>query len=256
MKHSLLLAAAIAVAGCVPTPDTSSINPSNTTYVVTVGMENSNWAGACPGAGVDCTRMTELFKKYTTNVVSFQSEKANKKDIVKAMTAAAEKAELFIFFYSGHGGSDITKVNAPEEVDGKDEYLCFNDTYMLDDEIWAIISKCKGRVVLMFDCCHSQTLFRCPAFNLKRCAMKRLGATHTAEGSIKMLCWSGCPDDTYSYGDTAGGMFTNSMLKHFDPNLSYAELWSKIESDKSLASYEKVQQTTMSGFDTNVKVFK
>ena len=81
-------------------------NKSATTYVVTVGMENSKFAGACPGAGIDAKRMTELLRAYSDNVVAFSSETAVKKDVVKAIENAVAKAELFIFFYSGHGGSD------------------------------------------------------------------------------------------------------------------------------------------------------
>ena len=255
MKHLLFTALiGLVVAGCQPTPE--PIDPSNTTYVVTVGMENSAWAGSCPGAGIDCTRMTELFKAYTPNIRTFQSEKANKKDIVAAMKNAAANAELFIFYYSGHGGSEITKIPAPEEVDGKDEFLCLNDTHMLDDEIWEIISKAKGRVVLMFDCCHSETMFRCPVFNMKHCIP--LAATHSAEGALKMCCMSGCPDDTYSYGSSSGGMFTNAFLKYYKKNqsASYDEIWALVEGDATLKEAEEVQRTLMGGFDTSKPIFK
>lgn len=254
---TLTLAALICatVAGCHWDPEPEApVDPSNTTYVVTVGMENSRFAGQCPGAGIDCTRMTDLLSKYTSNIVTFQSEKANKVAVVNAMKTAVEKAELFIFYYSGHGGSEWFYDTGAEEVDGKDEFLCLNDTMMRDNEIWDIISKAKGRVVLMFDCCHSRTMFRCPVFNLNKCIP--LGATHNEEGSLRMCCMSGCQDDTYSYGSSSGGMFTNTFRKYYNAGLSYDQIWEKVEADKSLQSAELVQRTLMGGFDTLRPIFK
>ena len=254
---SITLAALICatVSGCHwdPEPPTP-IDPSNTTYVVTVGMENSRFAGECPGAGLDCTRMTELLSKYTPNIVSYQSEKASKVAVVNAMKAAVEKAELFIFYYSGHGGSQWFYDTGAEEVDGKDEFLCLNDTMMRDNEIWDIISKAKGRVVLMIDACHSQTVFRCPGFTLKHCIP--LTATHNEEGALRMCCMSGCPDSDYSYGSSSGGKFTNTFRKYFDAGLSYDQIWEKVENDKTLQQFEQVQRTLMGGFDTLRPIFK
>ena len=44
------------------------------------------------------------------------------------------------------------------EVNGKTA----GEPYMkhLDDEIWEIVSKCKGRVFMYFDACHSATMYR------------------------------------------------------------------------------------------------
>ena len=219
-------------------------NKSATTYVVTVGMENSKFAGACPGAGIDAKRMTELLRAYSDNVVAFSSETAVKKDVVKAIENAVAKAELFIFFYSGHGGSDKFWDTGADETDGKDEYFCLYDTYLRDNEMWQLISKSKGRVLIMADMCHSQTCFMVPAkFDFRSCLP--FSATHIIGGTVNMQCWSGCPDDTYSYGSSTGGQFTNTFLKYFRPELSYDELWEKIESDQALQQFEKVQRTKM-----------
>ena len=219
-------------------------NKSATTYVVTVGMENSKFAGACPGAGIDSKRMTEILHTYSDNVVAFSSETAVKADVQKAMENAASKAELFIFYYSGHGGSDKFWDTGAEEADGKDEYLCLYDTYMRDNEVWNVISKCKGRVLLIVDACHSCTMWRqVKPFTMKACLP--LAATHSAQGFLSMQCWSGCPDNTYSYGSSTGGQFTNTLLKYFNPTKTYDYLWEEIERDSNLQRFEKVQRTVM-----------
>lgn len=219
-------------------------NKSATTYVVTVGMENSKFAGACPGAGIDAKRMTEILHAYSDNVVAFSSETAVKKDVVKAIENAVAKAELFIFFYSGHGGSDKFWDTGADEIDGKDEYFCLYDTYLRDNEMWQLISKSKGRVLIMADMCHSQTCFMVPAkFDFRSCLP--FSATHIIGGTVNMQCWSGCPDDTYSYGSSTGGQFTNTLLKYFNPGKTYDYLWNEIERDDKLKQFEEVQRTVM-----------
>lgn len=221
-------------------------NKSATTYVVTVGMENSKFAGACPGAGIDAKRMTEILHAYSDNVVAFSSETAVKKDVVKAIENAVAKAELFIFFYSGHGGSDKFWDTGADEIDGKDEFYCLYDTYLRDNEMWQLISKSKGRVLLINDCCHSQSIYQVPNFRgitMKKCVP--FAATHTATGTLSMQCWSGCPDNTYSYGSSTGGQFTNTLLKYFNPTKTYDYLWEEIERDSNLQRFEEVQRTVM-----------
>ena len=65
------------------------------------------------------------------------------------------------------------------------------------------------------------------------------------KGQVSMLCWSGCPDDTFSYGSDGGGEFTNTMLEKFKRGQTYKELWEKIAEDKSLQAFEIVQETVV-----------
>lgn len=246
MKNVFLACILGMLAGCNLIYSDNQPNPTPTrdpgTYVVCVGMENSEFAGACPGAQVDAQRMTRLLSNFSTNVQSFYSSNATYANVKNAMIDAANKAELFIFYYSGHGGQQDTKNAA--EADGQDEYLCFYDRHMWDDEVWNIISKCKGRVMLIIDACHSETMYRAPKPITLRRAIP-LQATNFAEGNLSLMVWSGCPDSTFSYGDSAGGKMTNTLLKHFSYNGSYDDLWRKIENDKSLQKFEMVQRTLM-----------
>lgn len=216
---------------------------STNTYVVIVGMENSMFAGSCPGARIDSSRMHALLSSYTSNITLLQDKQATKKSVTTALEKSIKEAEngLVIFYYSGHGGSQRFADTDAEEVDGQDEYYCLWDTWFKDNEMWNIISQSKGRVMLINDCCHSETLFREPKISLKQ--VIPLSTSRDRETSFSLLCWSGCPDNTYSYGSSTGGQFTNALLRHFKPNKTYEYLWNEIKKDSVLREYEDPQKT-------------
>jgi len=250
----LVCALSFCLAGCkdlnsIASSDAvSSVRSNDTTWVVTVGMENSQFAGACPGAGIDAERMTSLFRVYTPHVKAFSSQTATKAAVRSALVEAVANAELVIFYYSGHGGQQRFWDTGSDEDDGQDEYLCFYDTYMRDNEVWQIISQSKGRVFCIFDACHSEDLYR----NMKPITLTGampLAVTHEKQGPINLLVWSGCPSDTYSYGSSSGGKMTNTLLNYFDSRKTYDYLWSEMENDSALKRYEIIQRTVMgSGF--------
>ena len=222
--------------------------PTSTTYAVVVGMENSAYAGACPGAGYDAKRMKALLSRYTPHVTLLMDGEATKEAVMKAVNDGIAKSELFIYYYSGHGGSDRFADTGAEEVDGMDEYYCLYDTYMRDNDMWNMIKKSNGRVVLINDCCHSETIYRAPCITLRK-AMS-LSAEKDEEINFSMLCWSGCPDDTYSYGSETGGKFTNTLIDNYNYNKTYEQIWEVVSSDKALLRFEIPQETIIGeGFD-------
>lgn len=245
-----LVSGAICFWGCTTAEAEVPIVREANTQVVVVGMENSRVAGACPGAGYDADRMYSLLKKYSSNAVLFRDSNATKANVETALKAAIEKAKmgLVILYYSGHGGSDPLPNTGIEEDDGRDEYLCLWDKPMIDNEIWNIISKSQGRVLILADCCHSQTMFRNAGIKIN----PPLAWDHTLseKQNFSMLCWSGCPDNTYSYGSAAGGQFTNALLRYFDARKTYDYLWTEIKNDRRLRAYENPQSTALgNGFD-------
>lgn len=256
-----LSAVVAAFAGCkdIGAPNHASVDSgtsrSNRTSAVVIGMENSRFAGSCPGAKYDAERMRSLIGRYTADVACFYDSMATH-DAVAAAMERAVKADLCIIYYSGHGGSGRFADTDADEADGMDEYLCLYDRGMRDNEIWAIVSRAKGRVFLVFDCCHSQTMFRVPCITLGRVAESALGATHSASGGIDMLCWSGCPDNTYSYGSDRGGELTNAILRHYSAAKTYDGLWSAVESDAQLRRFEDVQRTVMGHGFGSERVFR
>ena len=254
--YTLALVATLfaSAAGCIGKGGTSDETYTNTkvkdTYVVTVGVENG-YAGACPGSTLDCTRMTTLLKPYATKLVAYKNKNATKASVVAAIQEGV-KHELFIFYYSGHGGSTKAYLDADED-DGRDEYLCLYDKALIDNDIWAMLQKSKGREVMIFDCCHSKTMFKLPF--ARAVAPSKDGRTARA-ATPNLLVWAGCPDETYSYGNENGGELTNTLRKYFNKNHTYDSLWAAIEADKDLKKFEEAQRTKLGADFGSLPVFK
>lgn len=233
--------AAFGFSGCKEIQQDDGDLRSSSTYAVVVGMEKSAFAGECPGAVYDAKRMYSLLSKYTANVRLFLDEDAKKESVKDAIRNGVKNGELFIFYYSGHGGSEAFPDTGIEEDDGMDEFYCLYDTYMRDNEMWDMISKSNGRIWLVNDCCHSGTIFRNP--NISLMSSMGLAAEIGQDILFSMICWSGCPDNSYSYGSSTGGKFTNTLLKHFNKSYSYERLWELISTDKDLLKFEMPQET-------------
>lgn len=76
------------------------------------------------------------------------------------MELATERLTLY---YTGHGSS-ATDENG-DEADGSDECFCFVDTYIIDDDLAAMVKshyKGNARWCLLSDCCHSGTIWDIP----------------------------------------------------------------------------------------------
>lgn len=219
------------------------------TAIVCVGMERSGKYGPCPGAGVDSERMRKLLSGYGA-VAFLQDGKATVSSVRNALSTACQK-DLCIFFYSGHGG----RVRNPKASDGSgySEYLCLNNGALYDYSIWDVVSKAEGRVVMIFDCCHSATMFRTAGdgdtWKIDTgFPFSMLGRIAVAQGPGKgMLVWSGCPADNYSYGDANGGVLTNGILKAYGSSRSYDEVWKKAAA--SAAGQNPVRTVVGKGFD-------
>eukprot|EP00933_Yihiella_yeosuensis_P057597 TRINITY_DN5752_c0_g1_i1.p1 TRINITY_DN5752_c0_g1~~TRINITY_DN5752_c0_g1_i1.p1 ORF type:complete len:374 (-),score=110.67 TRINITY_DN5752_c0_g1_i1:152-1273(-) len=154
--------------------------------------------------------------------------------------------DYFVFYYSGHGSS-LPDLDG-DEVDGKDEALCFvgpngelsASTFMSDDDFaetvtGAIPEGC--RILIMCDCCHSGTI-----------------------GDFKDECWngreaismSGCKDSQTSGDMGKGGIFTHSMLLALekiqnsdkdDDEMSVGAIYNAtlLEDDRVFASEQDIQ---------------
>ena len=228
-----------------------STTRAKSTGIVIVGVGQSAKYGKCEGATTDAATMNGILSQYGTPTILLNS-KATKANVVKALQAAAQN-DLLIFTFSGHGGSDpIGDVSG--ETDGKNEYLCLYNTYLLDNEIWNIVNSAKNRVLLIFDCCHSETMFRSPGIAFTN-ALSSVDGTNTAFRSSKvtMLCWSGCADSAYSYGDAKGGNLTNAIRDAFDKDLTYGKMWIKVRT--KVPSYQIPRKTEIGSWP-NTKVFR
>lgn len=213
----------LAFLGIVP-KDTSH------TAAVVIGVEKGKY-GSCPGAIADSSRMKNLLRDYTKDVTLLQNNQATRAAVSVALSKGASK-DLLIVYYSGHGGQ--AGRGDSSEADGKDEYLCLYDGALYDNDIWKVVNMAK-RTFLIFDCCHSETMYR--AIEARTAQVRAAGEGPT------MLCWSGCPDNTYSYGDVDGGKFTNAFMKAFDRRMTYGQVWTRLSNDAGLKSYQTPRKT-------------
>lgn len=236
-----------------------SVKSSIKTGALVIGVETSRFAGDCPGAIKDTATISKLLKNFTKNIVRLTDSRATVKSVTAALKEVV-KNDLAIIYYSGHGGNAKFSKVSLNEVDGKDEFLCLYDTYLLDNEIWNIIKNAKGRVFIIFDCCHSSDMFAAPS------TMKLLakdppadipGQTVVVDADIDMIQWAGCHESTVSYGSSYGGMLTNTINRYFDPSLSYKELWDKVANESSLLAAQTPYQilTTKTSFH-NSPIFR
>lgn len=227
----------------------------STTSVVIAGVEQSPKWGSCPGAMADCTNFSKVISDAANNydLTVLRNEQATVANWKNAVAKAVQKP-LAIIYYSGHGGSDPGHVlgKGKNEEDGIDEFLCLYDKHLLDDEIWNLISKSTGRVFLIFDCCHSATMFREDGnsilnklgkfihFNFGKYDKTPKDANQTGPS---ILCWSACADNTVAQGANSGGIFTTQIKRFFGIGLTYDALWKKLKDCKYLQNIEQIQIT-------------
>ena len=238
------LVAMLAFEGCQTTSKPEKMASLKNANVVIVGV-GKGFAGKCSGTGNDVSKMKSLLKPYSLKQVVLKDKQATKAAVVAALTEAVQNKNLAVFYFSGHG-THTTATTDKTETDGQDEYVCCYDTVLSDNEIWSIISKAKGRVHLIFECCHSGTMYRAssrPISFQKQIRSSR--ATSKVSGPISMICWAAAPDDKYGWGTSSGGFMTAALKKNFKKTRKYDEVWTKMEADKTTKKYEVIQQTKM-----------
>ena len=240
----------------------------NKKFSLIVGMESSKW-GACPGADLDSRTMNGMVSQYTDNIVRLNNKQATVSAVRNALNEQIAKVPedgLLIFAYSGHGGQYNKSASAKNEADGRDEFLCLFDGPLIDDDLWTIMNQCKGRVLCIYDCCHSGTMYRLPTEGAEadedvaeREPLERpfFSKYENVRAGIRMLVFSGCGEETVSWGDSkVGGVMTSSMNRAFNKCLNYKEWWNKFKAD---SSFKKVKQvpicTKVGAFDLNAKIF-
>lgn len=242
----------------------------NKKFALVVGMETSKW-GACPGADKDSNTMNAMISQYvdSSHIVRLNNKQATVGAFKKALTEQIGKVPedgLLILTYSGHGGQYNKSSTAKDETDGRDEFLCLYDGALIDNDLWEMFGWCKGRVFVVFDCCHSGTMYRLPTEQedgveeedrLPLDAPFFAKFENVRDVARRMLVVSGCGEETVSWGDSKnGGVLTSSMKRVFNKCLTYREWWNKFKAD---ASFKKVKQTPIctkiGAFDLNAKIF-
>lgn len=224
------------------------------TAVVCVGMETSRTYGACPGARVDSNVMSRVLLDYG-HVRVLQDRVATVDAVIHALDDALQ-AKLCIFYYSGHGGQKKDKAGE----NGVSEFLCLDNGPLPDYKLWEMLQAAKGRVFMIFDCCHSATMFRGASisegsttlvenvgFKFQLLRSTSFAAADASGASKNFLVWSGCPANDYSYGDSDGGVFTNGIRKGLRSDATYDSVWACAE--RFAKSQHPVRTVVGSGFN-------
>lgn len=295
IMKTIILAAAL-IGGCLnqgspETPAVPAPEGAKTVRFLCVGMETSKRFGECLGCGKDAERLTSLMRDgFGYPGYMLVSSQATKSAVVAKLREGIEATPedgLFLFFYSGHGGQERLGGKEPDGSDRDDEFLCLYDTYMLDDEIWDIVSTCKGRVFLYFDACHSATLYRSVAselrltddekkptaramsteterlvstkgFTFRPERMTKARAMSAGGQSVRLLCWSGCMEAEYSYGGINGGVLTSAVVRNWKKGCSYGGLWEAARSVvvRQQPGQNPVQTHVGGGFADEMEAFR
>lgn len=276
LKYSLFLLTTIilsfSLTGCVLSSSfwpTSSDNESDIVetiktnapvLAVVVGMEVSEFAGKCEGSEFDSIRVKNLMDLNKIPTIYLKNDNATRNRVKTALSQIIKNSdETAIFYYSGHGGF---KTNKPSEIDPEpnDQFLCCYDGPVYDDEIWKIISQSKSKVVCIFDCCHSETMYRAPTFE-KYIGFGDMTTTNfndcVAQGGVLVI--SGCPDEKYSYGSPKiGGYLTHTLFEGLDviQNPTYEDICVYIDENEWLRMFQTPMITIINGFDTQIPFLK
>ena len=152
-------------------------------------------------------------------------------------TALLKFGDLFVFYYSGHGGQQPDFLSATkDELDGKDEPLLAYDKQIIDDELNEIwLSLAKGvRVVMISDSCNSGTNYKnIGDFDNPTPFDPVMDESTGDKMQAQMIHFGGCRDGFTSSGYLGGGAFTMALCNVWDNgkfNGSYRQLLNKVAS--------------------------
>ena len=189
------------------------------------------WAGACPGADVDATRVVQYAASLGIDGTLLRDLDATKAAFLGAIWREGgdlEPNDLLVVFYSGHGGQ--VKDFDGDEATGLDSTFCLADGAMTDDDFAAMLEHLQCRVLVIADACNSGTIARAPV------TFDGVRIPTNFDGQLILI--SGCNDGEYSYGSTSGGVLTTALFS--PPPGDIANLaWFEVAARKMARSQDK-----------------
>ena len=199
-----------------------------------------------------------------TDFTNIKPTKSNIVNELKKMINNAEKGDVLVFSFSGHG-FNIKDYNK-DEIDGYDECIyTIDDHYITDDTLKQIILPLKKGVTLfsVIDSCHSGTVL-----DLKYSYMDSTNYNNyttnsknlETQGTVFMI--SGCSDSQKSadavIDDNPCGAMTTSLLKSLEKNpvCSWRELITNMRDYLKNNGFYQIPQISCGKFeDIDQKVF-
>ena len=194
------------------------------------------WDGALGATERDANAIDELAQAKGFSTTKLLTADATSEAVRSCILAASERVkagDIFLFYYSGHGGTVADK--SGDEEDQRDETMCLYDRHFFDDELGVLWPEFDAgvRVLVIADCCHSGSITReasnddlvVKAMDDETTSLidrydneryekikKELPEKKTIQASVKLL--SGCMDTERSYESKSKGhgQLTGALL--------------------------------------------
>lgn len=137
--------------------------PGERIFAVMVGISDYGGSGRAnlPYTAQDATKMAEALRRagvLNPASVTLTDAAATRAGVRAAIQRVAEQAgpqDVFLFFYSGHGGQRAAP-NQAIELDGRSETLVLRDGELTDEELRALLAPLRTRMsFIVLDSCFS-----------------------------------------------------------------------------------------------------
>lgn len=209
------------------------------------------WTGDLVACEADATDMADIAKSKGFAVETLLTKAGTRKKVIDKVTRAAETlapGDIFLLSYSGHGGQ-LPDLNR-DEADAMDETWCLYDGELVDDEIFALLTKFQAgvRILVFSDSCHSGTVLKMAYYERQEALQRAVGMARQVRyrampldlvnrvyrahrdfydpilrdpklkeirDAVKAsaLLFSGCQDSQLSQDGAFNGLFTGTMLQ-------------------------------------------
>ena len=122
------------------------------------------WRGELTACEFDAGDMAALARTRGMRASVLLTREATRAAVLRRLHAAARAlraGDLFFLSFSGHGGQ-LPDVSGEEQDDKLDETWCLYDAQLIDDELYAALTRFVAgvRIVVLSDSCHSGTVVR------------------------------------------------------------------------------------------------
>ncbi|MBT3786113.1 caspase family protein [bacterium] len=184
------------------------------------------WDGreGCFGCEKDVQVMQGILRPMGYEVQTLLTRKATAQNIVGGLRDAItelEAGDIFVFYFSGHGGQTFELTEEGDEKDGMDETLVVYDRRIIDDELNEIWMQAREgvRLVMISDSCNSGTNYMARMginFAAPETGEISIDKEERAEMKAQLIHFGGCQDGAVSAGYSSGGEFTASLCAAWD----------------------------------------
>ena len=164
-----------------------------------------------------------------------------------------DPAKTMVFHYSGHGtqNKDLSR----DEVDGYDEVVYSNNGVIVkDDDINLVLASFpeNKRVILIMDCCHSGSIADLKHTLSEIQKSRAIAQKSPKEVKAKVICISGCRDNSVSADITSGGVSYGALSKTLydvlknTSGLTWSQLYYVLLGEMKKKKYGQIPQLSVS----------